>query len=112
MTTSGPQGVSEFTFKNIQSKLYRVIHMTRAMGGPSPSGGIQMALYNERVAFPDETVHQVTFDKGQMEMGAEIPAKRKAFTGIIREVEVQVMLNYDTARALHTWLGGLIDAQQ
>jgi hypothetical protein len=94
----------EIEFDLIKSSLFRVIHADGAIGGASPQGNIHMALYNERRAIPTKIVHAVEDSK----LGPEITSKRQGRSGMVREVEVDVVLGLEEARALQTWLADKI----
>lgn len=93
--------IDQVRFHYIKSNSFRVIHADGAFGGLSPRGGIHMALYNERLPIPRETVHEVT---PEGKLGKEIRPERVAREGIVREVEVGVVMSIDTTRSLIEWL--------
>src|SRR5690348_5807255 len=92
---------SSVEFNYVKSNYFRVIHVTGAFGGFSPDGGIFMAVFNERAPLPDVTIQSIE-SAGQL--GAEIIEKRKSSHGIIRELEVGLAMNVQTARSLFNWL--------
>ena len=65
-----------------------------------------MGLYNERFPFPQKVVHSIDKDG----LGEEV--KREGKTGVIREIEVDVLLDENCAIALHKWLGEKISSLQ
>lgn len=61
---------------------------------------IHMALFNERAEIPRELARSVTPD-GKLGPIVETVSRE----GVVREMEVDVMLSATAARLLHTWLG-------
>lgn len=89
-------------FHYIKSSQFRVVHVDGFIGGPTPRLGVHMAIYSERVAIPQQVEH-VLKDDGSL--GEEVVANRVSKEGIVREVEVDAVMDLDTAKALQTWLG-------
>ena len=95
----------EISFNYVKSNLFRVIHADGAWGGLSPRGDIHIAFYNERAAIPDFSKVTVSSD------GQTIEAERfEATSELVREVEVDVIVDLATARALRVWLDSMIEA--
>ena len=91
----------------IKSNLFRVIHVDGVWGGVTSSAAVHMAMYSERPALPQRIVHKVGSD---FTLGDEVPEKRITRDAVlIREVEAEVVMSVDTARALHLWLGDKLD---
>lgn len=89
-------------FDYIKGNYFRVIHVDGVYGGNSPRGGhIQMAVWNERWPIPKQTVHQ--FEQGKP-LGKEILDERVARDAIVREVEVQLMMDIAMAKRMRDWL--------
>ena len=89
----------EIRFDYIKSNAFRVIRVDGVHGGLSPKGNaIQLALFNERNPIPLEEVCQI--DKNQL--GKVI--SRKLRQAIVREVEVEALMDLETARAVSEWL--------
>ena len=101
---AGQQKELEFDF--IKSNFFRVIHADGAFGGLAPSGNIHMALYSERRPIPTKMVHSI--EGGHL--GPEIMNKRQERTAMVREVEVDVVLNIPQALTLRDWLTDKIKA--
>lgn len=89
------------TYHYLKSNYFRVIHCDGAHGGITPTGHIQFNLYNERPAIPTKTVHSVTPDGT---LGQELRDLRESKDGVVREMEVGVIMTVDAVRALHGWL--------
>jgi hypothetical protein len=88
------------TFHYIKGSQFRVVHSDGIIGGLTPRGLIHVAFYSERPAIPQLVVQDVT---PEGKLGKE--TSRVGKEGIARELEVDVMLDEDTAKALHEWLG-------
>lgn len=102
---TGDPKTTEITVHYIKSNTFRVIYAEGAHGGISPSGKIQMALYNERQPIPQQTQHAVEeAGKGQLKFGKEIVEKRLGRTGIVREVEAEILLDVEGAKRIGAWL--------
>lgn len=99
----------EMEFHFIKSNFFRVVHMDGAYGGITPSRYIQMAVYNQRQAIPQrmlEPVEQVA-DHIMKSAGEK---KKEGKSGFVREVEVNLMMDLDTAKSVVKWLDGHIKA--
>ena len=89
----------------IKSNTFRVIYAEGAHGGISPSGKIQMALFNERHPIPQQTQHAgEKVGKNAVRMGKEILDKRVGLTGLVREVEAEILLDAVAAKRIGEWL--------
>lgn len=93
-------------FFYIKSNHFRVIDMQGAHGGITPRGNIFAALFNERSAIPQATVQRLNSDGL---LGPEIVEERTGKEGIVREVEVGIMMDLSAAVSFHQWLGDKID---
>jgi len=78
----------------INSNLFRVIHADGAWGGITPQFNIQMALFSERHPIPTEVSYKLE------------PSGLR--DGIVREIEADVIMSLDVARALRIWLDNKI----
>ena len=86
----------------IKGSQFRVIHADGAIGGITPSRQIHMSLYSERPAIPREVVHRIT---PEGTLGEVVPGETVSREGIVREMDVDVIMNFGAAKALHDWLG-------
>jgi len=93
-------------FDYIKSQHFRVIHADGAAGSITATGHIHMAIYSERLAIPQRMAFKVTAGG---RLGALIPSETIAREGMVREVEVGVMMNLQTAEALQEWLAKRIE---
>jgi len=93
---------AKLKFHFIKSNGYRVIHADGMYGGITPRGGIFASVYNERPPIPEFTVNEIT----NTGLGPEI--QRGSKDGIVREVEVGLLMSLETAESFHVWLGDKI----
>ncbi|MFI5422002.1 MAG: hypothetical protein ACHQ1H_13640 [Nitrososphaerales archaeon] len=88
-------------FHYMKSNLFRVLHVDGALGGVTPTGDIFFSMYNQRLPIPKITVQEVS---AEGELGSELISERRTRDGIIREVEVGVIMTPSVAFQLKTWL--------
>jgi hypothetical protein len=88
-------------FDFIKSNFFRVVYANGAYGGLSPYGEIRMAIYNDRAPIPKRTKQLVTTEG---KLGDEVIESRVQRDAIVREVEVDIVMTLDTARAMRSWL--------
>lgn len=86
-------------FHLVKGNFFRVIHADGVVGGITPSREIFLSLFNERDAIPQLIEQAINADGS---LGEEI--KRSGKEGIVREIEVGVMLNVKTAKLIADWL--------
>jgi hypothetical protein len=87
-------------FHYIKSPAFHTIYVDGAIGGPTPSGNLHFALYTERAPIPTQTEHLLIDDRP----GPEIPDGRVVLEGIVRELQVDVVLSTSAASGLADWL--------
>jgi hypothetical protein len=92
-------------FHYIKSNSFRVVHVDGAVGSITPTGLIHAAIYSERAPIPRMAAHVV--DK-EGRLGP--PTEQDIRSGIVREVEVGLLLSRNSAEALRGWLDGQIEA--
>lgn len=109
MKEAGKEHKPKLHFHFVRSSAFRVVYAEGAFGGVSPKGAIRMAFFNERQPIPDEVVHEAVEATGGFAIGTEIPGSRVGKAGIVRELEVDVVMNVETAVAVHAWLGKKIE---
>lgn len=115
VTSKGPSSKSSrakkptsIKFDYIKSNHFRVIHVNGVHGGVSIKGdGIQMALFNERTAIPKSETYSIEHKKNGATLKGLLKAESR--NTIVREVEVEAILDIATAKAFHGWLGEKID---
>jgi len=94
--SGGPQTVQ---FHYIKGSYFRVVLADGAIGNVTPQGKILFSLYNERAALPRLIVQEVN-EKGVL--GQVVSSESK--TGIVREMEVAVVMDRNNAVGLRDWL--------
>jgi hypothetical protein len=94
------------SFDYIKGKDFRVIRADGAIGGITPNGYIHFVLYSERGAIPRRQVFALKPDGA---VGEIIQAETVTRGSIVREMDVDVFLRPDIAKALHKWLGDHIE---
>jgi hypothetical protein len=90
-----------------KSNLFRVVHADGAWGGLTPDLQIFFSLFNTRPPIPQILGQAITPD-GQL--GAEIPEMTVVKDGILREVEVGVMMSPENVQALIDFLQTRVEA--
>jgi len=91
----------EVIFEYIKSPMFRTAHADGAIGGITPQGYLHLAFYNERPAIPKAIVHKVNSNGT---LGAMLPERTISRPGIIREMDVDVVLSPEALDALIKWL--------
>ena len=108
-----PKILKEIAFDFIKSNYFRVIRADGAFGGIAPNGSIHMGLYSERHPIPTKIVHGVVKDaESHSLLGAEITSKREVRKSIVREMEVDAVMDITQALALRQWLDDRINQYQ
>jgi hypothetical protein len=92
-------------FHYIKGPDFRSIHVDGAIGGLTTKGFLHVALFTERAAIPQRTTHGVLPDGT---LGNEILEKRLSKEGIVRQMEVDLIVNEETARDLRIWLDQML----
>jgi hypothetical protein len=88
-------------FEYIKSQAFRSIHADGAIGSVTPSGNLHIAFYNERAPIPRMMVHEKNIDGS---LGTPIPEQTVTRPGIVREMDVDVILSPKALDALLDWL--------
>ena len=86
-----------------KSNFFRVVHADGVYGGAGPRGNLNLAFFSERAVLPKRT--RIPLVNGVP--GAEHVIESKE--GILREIEVNVTMDFATAVGFHAWLGKQID---
>lgn len=93
----------EMTFKYVFTYDYSPTYVNGAHGGLSPRGELVMNFYLERQPLPNSISHQIT---SAGTIGPETAVEPEDLgRSLVRHVTTGVVLNYQTARELHYWLG-------
>ena len=96
MASEPPKSLKFFYLKNAQ---FRVVHVDGAIGGITTRGLIHMAVYSERPAIPQAHVQDIT-PEGTLSQPHDSEGKE----GIVRELDVDLMMTKQTAIELRDWL--------
>src|SRR5260370_19203370 len=88
-------------FFHQKGSLFRIVHVDGSIGGLTPSLDLFVSVYNQRAPIPQVTVQEIS-EEGVL--GDEILADRQTKEGIVREVEVGLIMNLQTAKVFHQWL--------
>jgi len=100
----------EMTFKYIFTYDYNPVYVNGAHGGISPRGELVMNFYLERPPLPNAITHEITPAGG---IGPESNVEPADLgRSLVRQVTNGVVLNYQTARELHYWLGEQLKAME
>ena len=105
VTGPAPDAPNRIKFDYIKSNLFRVVHVDGAIGGATPQGYVHMAIFSERLPIPTQVVHGV---ESGSRLGEEILAERVVKEAVVRELEVDCIMNIETAESLHNWLAQTI----
>jgi hypothetical protein len=90
-------------FHYIKGQQFRVIHVDGALGGITPRGLIHCAVYSERPAIPQTTEHDIS-PEGRL--GAQVSQEGRQ--GVVREMDVDLIMSKQTAIELRDWLDGRV----
>jgi hypothetical protein len=93
----------EMTFKYIFTYDYNPVYINGAHGGISPRGELVMNFYLERQPLPNSISHEIT-PAGSIGPETEVEPSDLG-RSLVRQVTNGVVVNYQTARELHYWLG-------
>jgi hypothetical protein len=96
----------QVAFHYLKSNLFRVVHADGFVGGITPRGLIHFVTYSERAAIPQIVINEVDAQTGGV-VGKEI--QQIGREGIVREMEVDTMIDLATARSLRDWLTTRVD---
>lgn len=97
---------SKLHFTYIKSNLFRVVHADGLVGSITPKNDLFLSFYNERSPLPDSLAFEIT-PEGRL--GKEIVEDRKIQTeGILREMEVGIVIDMELASNLVLWLTNMI----
>lgn len=90
--------IRSIDFHFIKSNYFRVVHCDGVWGGATPLGQLVLNVYSERQPIPVKVTTDITRD------GTKVKEVREVKDGIVREVEVELVLNLETAKSLTAWL--------
>lgn len=98
MAVSEDQKPKVMNIRYRNNAAYRSVHASGAYGGIVPSGEIFLGVFSERNHFPECATVEFS-DAG--DQGIENVQVEK---GIVREMEVGVIMNLNVAKAIKQWL--------
>jgi hypothetical protein len=88
-------------FHWIKSNFFRVIHADGVWGGITPTGNVQMAIFSQRTPIPQQTAQKL-YSGGNL--GEDLPELKVCKDGIVREVEIEVIMDLNLAVSIRAWL--------
>ena len=94
-------------FKFVFEDSYNPVYCNGAMGGIQPNGEIVLNFYTERRPLPRSDIRELSDDGTFTETPRFEPTDFS--NTIIRFVQNGVIMNKDTAKDLHSWLGSIIE---
>ncbi len=92
---------NSINFHYIKATDFRTVHVDGAIGGLTTKGFLHVSLFCERAAIPKKTTFNLLPDG---HLGEEVVEKRESKEGIVRQMEVDLIMNEETARDLRNWL--------
>lgn len=92
----------QIRYDYIKSNLFRVIYVQGIFGGITPKGNLQIALWNERWPIPKQSTYKFSSADGQI--SDEIMEERVVRDAVVREVEIQLLMDIDTAKVFSSWI--------
>ena len=87
-------------FDIIKSNSFRGIHADGVWGGATPRGLIALTFFSERFPIPTQVSHRLEAGR----VGDEVKDMRVSRSAIVREAEVCVYMNLETAISFRTFL--------
>lgn len=104
MENNNKKKIADIDFHYLKTNSYRTYHVDGIFGGLTSRGNLYAELFLERNATPKMVKHKV---KETGELGDEI--LREGKKGFIRQIECGLMMDINTAKTFHTWLGDKIN---
>ncbi len=92
---------TKVSFKYIKSNGFRVVHADGAIGGTTPTLEIHMTIFSQRKPIPRKSTFEIS-PTGQL--GPEIVSLREGESGLVRELETDIVMNLSVAKSLVVWL--------
>lgn len=94
---------SKIEFHYQKSPSYRTVHADGAFGGATPRGYLAVTFFGERATIPRKGVREVTsVSDEEVKLGPETVIE--GLEGVMRQLEVTVMLDVNASRELLIWL--------
>lgn len=103
------------TYHYIKGTQFRVAHVDGFWGGGAPSGNVSITTFSERQAIPERVVHSVLEKKTDatsavLHVGPELARQGK--DGVVRELDISLIMSFQTAQKLHEFLGKTLETMQ
>ncbi len=93
----------KITFNYHYSENYNPTYVNGAYGGVGPQGEIIVNFYFERQGIPKSHTHEINEDGSLSSKPKSVPGE--PLSNIIRFIETGIILNLDSAKRIHAWLG-------
>ena len=101
------KALTQIEYKYRESPIFRNVHASGAYGTILPNGTIYMAVYSEHAHLP--TTSRITVNAD----GVVVEAERMSTPeGLMRDVEVALMFDLNTAVGLRQWLDDKISTME
>ena len=92
---------NQVRFHYLKSPHYRTVLAEGVIGGPTPHGRIQMTVFSEHLAIPQQTVSKL---KSDGTLGEELKQERVSREGVVRDLETTLIFNEEVGDQLIEWL--------
>ena len=101
---------SKITFNYHFSENYNPTYVNGAYGGVGPKGEIIVNFYLERQGIPKSHTHEINKDGSLSSEPESVPLD--SLSNVIRFIETGIILNLESAKRVHAWLGQKIEEQK
>lgn len=109
--TPQPTGKGQTEFHHVKSAAFRVVYADGVIGGVSPRGNLlRMVFFCETRPLPDSVTYEHETTGAAIKMSKEI--SRAGKKGILRELEVDVMMPLTSAIEFREWLTKRIEEME
>ena len=99
----------EITFHYIKANDFKTAFATGIFGGITVNGKLNIDFYTERIAIPDSQTIEVI---NRTTLGEPIIDKTVSKKGVIREVQVGVLMDIEAAKLLAKWINETLEKLQ
>lgn len=100
------QSTEDITIHNKVSPFYKPVHVDGVYGGITPRGLLNVSFFSERFPIPKSTEFRIDHENKTV---SKIKDSADSKNGIIREYEVGVYMNLETAKSLNKFLAAKIE---
>ena len=98
---SRSEKLTSIKFHYLKAANFRTAHIDGAIGSITTKGFLHMALFSERPPIPQQTGFKL--EENNI-LGEEIEKDRITKEGVIRQLEIDLIINEETAADLRNWL--------